>query len=204
MVHRPDPDPGGHRYLADETPEELLRGQEAGVIWSQRVCVHACVCMCVRECECVCGVYWWMQYLVAGGRKDPAAGFGLKNMFKIFVVTVFVTSCDRDERLTWPIRECVTHPLLHIYYSARRWSSFRFSPPRSQHVLLAYSDASLRDMIVTYTCDLSSEMIIQIHSLIHRSDGYWDDVWSRRLHTRYQGRERFLFFATLTKSGAWF
>uniref|UniRef100_A0A4W6G4M8 Transmembrane p24 trafficking protein 9 n=1 Tax=Lates calcarifer TaxID=8187 RepID=A0A4W6G4M8_LATCA len=31
VVHRPDPDPGGHRHLADETPQELLRGQEAGV-----------------------------------------------------------------------------------------------------------------------------------------------------------------------------
>lgn len=31
VVHRADPHPCGHRHLADETPQELLRGQEAGV-----------------------------------------------------------------------------------------------------------------------------------------------------------------------------
>jgi len=39
VVHRPDPDPGGHRHLADETPEELLRGQEAGVALHLGECV---------------------------------------------------------------------------------------------------------------------------------------------------------------------
>lgn len=32
VVHRPDPHPHRHRHLADEASQELLRGQEAGVV----------------------------------------------------------------------------------------------------------------------------------------------------------------------------
>lgn len=46
VVHRPDPHPGGHRHLADETSQELLRGQEAGVTFCLGVCVFGCVCVC--------------------------------------------------------------------------------------------------------------------------------------------------------------
>lgn len=41
VVHRSDHHTGGHRNLADEAPQELLRGQKAGV---KLLCVCVCVC----------------------------------------------------------------------------------------------------------------------------------------------------------------
>ena len=57
VVHRPDPHPGGHRLLADEASQELLRGQEAGVnalvlgtaeAGKLFMILNVCVCVCAR------------------------------------------------------------------------------------------------------------------------------------------------------------
>ena len=149
VVHRPDPDPRGHRHLADETPQELLRGQEAGVT-PLCVCVSVCVCVCVCvsvwECVCVfstdgCSTEQ-LRSPLSGDRLQRSRGAEIqlhvvawKHLFLFVVVFLTEPSC-----LRWFPHICGT-------YAGRRRSigvqqpHSNLSLARFEFVLLATRDA---------------------------------------------------------------